>query len=77
MRLFITIYKAMLLYTSAFSWIVFLLGADSILEESVTWFIVWLCINIAFAVMCRVVLSYKDFYRLSGMALLDRFLNRL
>ena len=77
MRLFVTIYKAMLLYVSAFSWIVFLMGAESIFEENKTWFFAWLVMNLLFVWLCRNTLSYKDFYKLSGMALLDKFLNRL
>lgn len=75
MKTFILIYKAMLLYTSAFSWIVFLMGADSIFEENKTWFFVWLGMNLLFVWLCRNTLSYRDIYKLSGMALLDRFLN--
>jgi len=73
MKFFVTIYKAILLYVSAFSWCVFLMSADSILEHSTLWFFTWLGINIAFVCLCKAILSYRDIYKLSGMTLLDKF----
>lgn len=76
MKTFVLIYKAMLLYTSAFSWCVFLMSADSILEHSTLWFFTWLGMNIAFVCLCKAILSYRDLYKFSGMTLLDKLINK-
>lgn len=76
MKTFIKIYKALLLYTTVFSICTFLLGAESIYEMSHEAFFVWIGMNIIFVWMCKSLLTYKDFYKLSGMSMLDRLLNK-
>ena len=76
MKAFIKIYKALLLYTTVFSICTFLLGAESIYEISHKAFFVWIIMNILFVWMCKSLLTYKDFYKLSGMALLDKLLGK-
>ena len=75
MKAFIKIYKALLLYVTVFSICVFICCADYIFTTDKMWFFAWVGINIIYVWMCKNLISYKDFYKLSGMSLLDRLFN--
>lgn len=67
MKVFIKIYKAILLWATMFSIIMFILGLESMIRESrYSLALVWLLINIIFIWMCKMQLTYKDVYKLSG-----------
>ena len=67
MKTFIKIYKAMLLWATMFSIVLFTLGLESMIEENrFSLALVWLLINIIFILMCSIQLTLKDVYVLSG-----------
>lgn len=75
MKTFIRIYKGMLLWVSALSILLFILGLESMIEEH-RWslIVVWLIINILFYWMCRNILTIRDFYKLSGTYYIEKLL---
>ena len=73
MKTFIKIYKAMLLWATMLSILLFILGLESMIRESrCSLALVWLLINIIFIWMCRMQLTLKDIYVLSGTHWLER-----
>jgi hypothetical protein len=75
MKTFIKIYKAMLLWATMFSITIFILGVDSMIEENrFTLVFVWLLINIIFVWMCKMQLTLKDVYMLSGTHWFERII---
>lgn len=73
MKTFIKIYKAMLLWATMFSILMFILGLESMIEENrCSWALVWLLINIVFIWMCRMQLTLRDIYVLSGTYWFER-----
>lgn len=75
MKTFIRIYKGMLLWVSALSILLFILGLESMIEEH-RWslIVVWLIINILFYWMCRNILTIRDLYKLSGTYYIEKLL---
>lgn len=77
MKTFIKIYKAMLLWATVFSIVLFILGLESMIEENrFSLALVWLLINIIFIWMCRMQLTYKDVYKLSGTYWFENMLKK-
>lgn len=77
MKTFIKIYKAMLLWATMFSIVLFILGVDSMIEENrFSLASVWLLINIIFIWMCRMQLTLKDIYMLSGTYWFERIIKK-
>lgn len=77
MKTFIKIYKAMLLWATMFSIVLFILGLESMIRENrFSLAIVWLLINIIFIWMCRMQLTYKDAYKLSGTYWFENMLKK-
>lgn len=73
MKTFIKIYKAMLLWATMFSIVLFIFGLESMIEESrYSLMFVWLLINIIFVWMCRMQLTLRDIYVLSGTCWFER-----
>lgn len=77
MKTFIHIYKTMLLWATGISILMFLMGMESMIEQSRwTLILVWLVINILFYWMCRQQLTYRDFYKLSGTQWFENLLRK-
>lgn len=77
MKTFIKIYKAMLLWATMFSIVLFILGLESMIRESrFSLALVWLLINIIFVWMCKMQLTYKDAYKLSGTYWFENMLKK-
>jgi hypothetical protein len=77
MKTFIKIYKAMLLWATVFSIVMFILGLESMIEENrFSLAFVWLLINIIFIWMCRMQLTLKDIYMLSGTYWFERIIKK-
>ena len=77
MKTFIKIYKAMLLWATMFSIVMFILGLESMIRESrCSLALVWLLINIIFVWMCGMQLTYKDAYKLSGTYWFENMLKK-
>lgn len=73
MKTFIKIYKAMLLWATMFSIVLFIFGLESMIEESrYSLMFVWLLVNIVFIWMCRMQLTLRDIYVLSGTCWFER-----
>lgn len=73
MKTFIKIYKAMLLWATTFSTVLFILGLESMIEENrFSLALVWLLVNIIFIWMCKMQLTLKDIYVLSGTYWFER-----
>jgi len=75
MKTFVNIYKAILLWVTAFSVTIFILGLESMMDEN-RWslILVWLLMNILFYWMCKSMLTYRDVYKLSGTQWFERWL---
>lgn len=77
MKTFIKIYKTMLLWGTMFSIVLFILGLESMIDESrYSLMFVWLLINIIFIWMCKMQLTYKDVYALSGAYWFERIIKK-
>lgn len=77
MKTFIKIYKAMLLWATMFSIVIFILGLESMIEENrFSLAFVWLLINIIFIWICRMQLTLRDVYVLSGTCWLERMMKK-
>lgn len=77
MKTFIKIYKAMLLWATMFSIVMFIFGLESMIEENrFSLALVWLLINIIFIWMCKMQLIYKDVYALSGAFWFERIIKK-
>ena len=77
MKTFIKIYKAMLLWATMFSIVMFILGFESMINENrFSLVFVWLLINIIFIWMCRMQLTLKDIYMLSGTYWFERIIEK-
>ena len=77
MKTFIKIYKAMLLWATMFSIVMFILGFESMINENrFSLVLVWLLINIIFIWMCRMQLTLKDIYMLSGTYWFERIIKK-
>lgn len=73
MKTFIKIYKAMLLWATMFSIVLFIFGLESMIEESrYSLMFVWLLVNTIFIWMCRMQLTLRDIYVLSGTCWFER-----
>ena len=73
MKTFIKIYKAMLLWATMFSITMFILGLESMIDENrFSLAFVWLLINIIFVWMCKMQLTLRDIYVLSGNCWFER-----
>ena len=67
MKTFVKIYKAVLLWCTIISITIFVLGLESMIQESRwTLMLVWLTMNVVFCWMCKSVLTIRDVYKLSG-----------
>ena len=77
MKTFIRIYKTMLLWATGISILMFLMGLESMVENS-KWsmILVWLVINILFYWMCRQQLTYRGFYKFSGTQWFENLLRK-
>ena len=77
MKTFIKIYKAMLLWATMFSIVLFILGLESMIgEDRFSLALVWLLINIIFVWMCRMQLTLRDIYVLSGTYWFENMLKK-
>ena len=77
MKTFIKIYKTMLLWATMFSTVMFILGLESMVEENrFSLALVWLLINIIFIWMCRMQLTLRDVYMLSGTYWFERIIEK-
>lgn len=77
MKTFIKIYKAMLLWATIFSIVIFILGLESMIDENrFSLALVWLLINIIFIWMCGMQLTLKDIYVLSGTCWFENMLKK-
>lgn len=75
MKTFIKIYKAVLLWATMLSILLFIIGLESMIRESRCALIfVWLLINIMFVCMCRMQLTLRDIYVLSGTCWFERIM---
>ena len=75
MKTFVKIYKAILLWATMISIIIFILGLESMIHEG-RWALVavWLVMNILFVWMCKSILSLRDLYKLSGNYYFEKLL---
>ena len=77
MKTFIKIYKAMLLWATMLSILLFILGLESMIRESrCSLALVWLLINIIFIWMCRMQITLRDIYVLSGTCWFERAIKK-
>lgn len=76
MKVFITLYKALLLYATVLSICLFVCYLDWLYATDKVWTLAWLIVNILYIWLCKSTLSYRDFYKLSGIVLLDTILNK-
>ena len=77
MKTFIKIYKAVLLWATMFSIAMFIFGLESMIEENrFSLALVWLLINIIFIWMCRMQLTLRDAYVLSGTHWFERIIKK-
>lgn len=77
MKTFIKIYKAMLLWATMFSIVIFIFGLESMIEENrFSLALMWLLINIIFIWMCRMQLTLRDVYVLSGTHWFERIIEK-
>lgn len=75
MKTFIKIYKAMLLWATALSIILFIAGLESTITEGRwTLILVWAVINYIFYWMCKTQITYREFCKLSGSRYLEDLL---
>jgi hypothetical protein len=67
----------MLLWATMFSIVIFIIGLESMIDENrFSLAIVWLLINIIFIWMCRMQLTYKNVYALSGAYWFERIIKK-
>lgn len=77
MKTFIKIYKAMLLWATMFSIVLFIFSFESMIEENrCSIIVVWLFINMLFCWMCKNILTIKDVYVLSGTHWFERIIKK-
>lgn len=75
MKTFIKIYKAILLWATAFSIILFIAGLESMITEGMwTLILVWAVINYIFYWICKTQITYRELYKLSGSQYLEDLL---
>lgn len=75
MKTFITIYKTMLLWATVASFIFFILGLESMINEK-RWELiaVWVFINALGYWLCKNMLTIRDLYKKSGTYYIERYL---
>ena len=68
MKTFVYIIKGLLLWFTALSITLFIIGGFESFIEAEKWLpaIIWLVINISLGCLCYCNLSYREFYKLSG-----------
>lgn len=73
MKTFVQILKGVMLWVTALSILLFLIGGLESLIDNGQWIAVgiWLTANLILAIICVHTLSYKDVYRLSGSEIID------
>jgi hypothetical protein len=77
MKTLIKIHKAVLLWATMSSTVMFILGLESMVEENrFSLALVWLLINIIFIWMCRMQLTLRDIYVLSGTYWFERIMKK-
>lgn len=75
MKTIVRIYKAVLLWMTVLSFLLFIMALDSMITEG-RWTLVlaWVAVNCLFYWMCRSLLTVRDLYKLSGNYYLDKYL---
>ena len=75
MKTFVKIYKAILLWATIISIAIYIMGFESMVEES-RWALmaIWFIMNILFCWMCKSVLTVRDVYKLSGTYYFEKLL---
>lgn len=75
MKTFVTIYKFVLLWTTFFSFIFFIMGLESMIMES-RWSLIltWILMNGIFYWLCHTLLTKRDFLKLSGNYYFKKYL---
>lgn len=68
------ILKGILLWITAFTIMLFISGIDSILDKSVGAAVAWIAVCLSLINLCRIHLSIRDLYTLSGYKLFYRLL---
>ena len=73
-----TVLKAVLLYITALSYIIFLAGGcESLVEDDLAVVaLLWVFINVFLLYLCLRYISYKELHKLSGVDILDNVLYR-
>lgn len=66
------ILKGILLWTTVFTTMLFVIGIDSIVDKGLGVTLTWIAICIALYNLCRVTLSLRELYTLSGYKLLHK-----
>lgn len=76
MKTFVYIIKGILLWVTALSITLFIIGGFESLAVSDKWLTAgfWFTINIVLGYICYKCLSYRELYKLSGSMWLDRLL---
>lgn len=68
--------KGILLWTTVIFLATYLVTIESLVIHSCWYFVVfWSLVNIALVYVCYFEISYEDFYKISGITLLDKLLN--
>lgn len=69
------ILKGILLWTTVFTTVLFVIGIDSIVDKSLGVTLTWIAICVALYKLCCVALSIRELYTLSGYKLFYKLMN--
>lgn len=78
MKSFTLILKGILLWLTVFSFLIFIVGAESLIEQKlylVAW--CWLIINVVFVLFSRCIISDKEFQKLSLLQWVNKQLSTI
>lgn len=67
--------KGILLWTTVFTIILFVIGIDSIVDRGLGVTLAWIAICIVLYYLCRATLSIRELYTLSGYKLFYKLMN--